>query len=103
MKSNCWERVVFDTPSLYCGTDILLTEAINSVVQKVWSNPKSTHNNHCPDDPGWFGMSVTDVGEPMDGCGGEKLIHLPPEAPHIELWWFAVHSVPECGFEVLKT
>ena len=85
MKCHSWERIFIDTPRLYSSAHILLTEAIYSFIQKIWSDPKSSQDYQCPEDPGESRLCVTDVGETMDWCGREKLIQLPPEASHIEL------------------
>ena len=87
MESDCWKWIVLNASCLHSGGDILLIEPINSAVQEVRSDSKPSYDNDSPDDPGGSGLVVTDVGEPMDRCGGEEFIHLPPEAPHIELWW----------------
>ena len=86
VKCNSRERILFDTFGLFSSSNIFFIETIKSLIQKVWSYCKSTHDNEGPNDPGWSGLRVTDVGESMDWCGGEKLIHLPPEAPHCDYW-----------------
>ena len=85
MKSNCRKRIFCDAPGLHRGGHILLTEPINSLVQEIWGDPKPCQDNDSPDSPGGSGLGVTDVGEPVDRGGGEKFIHLSPEAPHGEL------------------
>ena len=86
MESNSRKCKFFDTPGLNSGAYVFFIKPIQSRVQKVWGHSESSQDNDSPDDPGGSWLVVTDVGEPMNRRGGEELIHLPPEAPHIELW-----------------
>ena len=74
MESHGWEGVIFDTFSVHSGGHIFLSEPIQSLKQEIRVDPEAGQNNDGPDDPGGSWLSVADVGETVDRCGGEKLI-----------------------------
>ena len=74
MEGHGWEGVLLDTFRLHSGGHVFLIEPIQSLKQEIRVDPEAGQDDDGPDDPGGSGLSVADVGETMDRCGGEKSI-----------------------------